>query len=143
MKMTIVMLVAFLPLVNFAQNNATLKIGKSHNCMSLGRGCLNSTNNYLTFDINNLNKDIILISVSLNSISDEDKSFLIGNKSDDIRSETFFFQENDYFFNEEEREVLNLDKSSFIMRGNYPVLIKDDKVYLELKITNNNVYYND
>lgn len=135
MKKTIIVLAAFLPLASFAQDAVTLNIGKSHNCLSMGRGCLHSGSNSITFNVERSDENIIVFSISTVGISEDDQQFLIGEKSTNIEGGNFFYQEEDYYFSEREKNILNLKESAFLSKGKYPIKSIDERLYLEVKIS--------
>lgn len=137
MKKNIVTLVALLPLALFAQEPVTFNIGKSHNCLSMGRGCVHSGNNTIAFDVEKVEENIIAFSISTVGLSEEDQYFLIGDKLANIGDGSFFNQEEDYYFSTEEKSILNLKGDFFLSKGKYPVRVIDDKLYLELRVSNN------
>lgn len=136
MKKTIIALATFLPLVSFAQEATTLHLGKSHNCLSMGRGCLHKSSDSMTFDVEKIEGNIITLSISTIGLSEEDQFFLIGDQLTNLKEESFFSQEEDYYFSEEEKSVLNLKGDILLSKGNYPVKAIDNKLYIELRVKN-------
>lgn len=121
----------------FAQEK-TFQSGKGHNCISISRGCLNSDgNNSITFNIESVQKDRIMFSISTNGLSEEDQFFLTGGKLENGKENAFFSQEEDYFFTEQEKNVLTLKGEAFLKKDKYPVRIMNNKLYLEIKISYN------
>src|SRR5690554_4448605 len=111
MKKTIIALATFLPLVSFAQEATTLHLGKSHNCLSMGRGCLHKSSDSMTFDVEKIEGNIITLSISTIGLSEEDQFFLIGDQLTNLKEESFFSQEEDYDFTK---------FSTFGVKGNNP-----------------------
>src|SRR5690554_736924 len=130
MKKNIVTLAALLPLVSFAQEPVTFNVGKAHNCLSMGRGCVHGESNTITFNVEKIEENIITLSISTVGLSEEDQYFLIGDES-------YSTQEEDYYFSEEEKTILNLKGDFFLSKGKYPVKVIDNKLYLELRVSNN------
>jgi|SRR5690554_323104 len=137
MKKNIVTLAALLPLVSFAQEPVTFNVGKAHNCLSMGRGCVHGESNTITFNVEKIEENIITLSISTVGLSEEDQYFLIGDELANIGDESYSTQEEDYYFSEEEKTILNLKGDFFLSKGKYPVKVIDNKLYLELRVSNN------
>src|SRR5690554_7953714 len=137
MKKNIVTLAALLPLVSFAQEPVTFNVGKAHNCLSMGRGCVHGESNTITFNVEKIEENIITLSISTVGLSEEDQYFLIGDELANIGDESYSTQEEDYYFSEEEKTILNLKGDFFLSKGKYPVKVIDNILYLELRVSNN------
>jgi len=137
MKKYIVPFAALLPLVSFAQESVTFNVGKAHNCLSMGRGCVHGESNTITFNVEKIEENIITLSISTVGLSEEDQYFLIGDELANIGDESYSTQEEDYYFSEEEKTILNLKGDFFLSKGKYPVKVIDNKLYLELRVSNN------
>src|SRR5690554_1541963 len=93
MKKNIVTLAALLPLVSFAQEPVTFNVGKAHNCLSMGRGCVHGESNTITFNVEKIEENIITLSISTVGLSEEDQYFLIGDELANIGDESYSTQE--------------------------------------------------
>jgi len=120
----------------FAQERI-FESGKGHNCMSISRGCLNTGNNSIIFNIEKSQENIVVFLISTVGLSEEDQLFLIGDKLANMEEGIFFSQEEDYYFSEEEKNVLNLNGNVLLSKGKYPVKAIDNKLYLELEVSYN------
>ena len=136
MKKTFLLLAVLLSGSLFAQEK-TFQSGKGHNCMSISRGCLNTGNNSIIFNIEKSQENIVVFSISTVGLSEEDQLFLIGDKLANMEEENFFSQEEDYYFSEEEKTILNLNGNALLSKGKYPVKAIDNKLYLELEVSYN------
>src|SRR5690554_7638115 len=105
MKKNIVTLAALLPLVSFAQEPVTFNVGKAHNCLSMGRGCVHGESNTITFNVEKIEENIITLSISTVGLSEEDQYFLIGDELANIGDESYSTQEEDYRSEEHTSEL--------------------------------------
>lgn len=116
------------------------------NCLSRGGVCDIKTDSTITSNRSNMkaiktykqSQNSLIIEIDALNLSSEDQSKFFGKEYSKIapNEALFFIQEDDFIFDIETLIYLDLDLNyRFLKRGNYPLVIENDKILVTLTLS--------